>query len=320
MGKSTALRLVSTNGLSREDWLKVRQGGIGASDAAAALGISPFKSQLELWLEKTGKVAQAGLSEKEAIYFGTLLEPLVANEYAKRSNNRIRRLNAVLQHPQHTFMLASLDREIVGCVEGPGVLEVKTAGYMSARHWDDGVPFWYETQVMHQLMVTGRDWADVAVLIGGQEYRCYRIKRDEDILREIVKLERQFWHWVTNDVQPPSDGSTSSARALAQLYPRDFGETVDYSAHPVMNQVFSRLIDAREAKIQAEVTEESVKQQIQERMGTVTKAVFVGGEVTWKRTKDGTTIDMEKLKTENPELVKQYEISKPGSRRFSILK
>src|ERR1039457_6424021 len=101
MTKPTALRLVSTTGMSRDDWLKVRQQGIGSSDASAAIGICPFKSPLTLWMEKTGRVIQPDLAEIEAVYFGALLEPLVAAEYAKRSGNKVRRVNAILQHPEH---------------------------------------------------------------------------------------------------------------------------------------------------------------------------------------------------------------------------
>lgn len=98
-----ALRLVSTKELSRDDWLTVRKGGIGSSDAAAAVGLNPYQSPLELWLIKTGR--DTGLpkvdpkDETSPMYWGSLLEPIVAAHYTKRSGNRVRRINAVLQHP-----------------------------------------------------------------------------------------------------------------------------------------------------------------------------------------------------------------------------
>jgi len=304
--------------MRRDQWLRIRQQGIGSSDASAAIGICPFKSPLKLWMEKTNRATQPDLAENEAIYFGSLLEPLVAAEYAKRSGNKVRRVNAVLQHPQHAFMLANLDREIIGCPDGPGVLEVKTAGHFAAKHWEDGVPFYYETQVMHQLAVTNREWADVPVLIGGQEYRCYRIQRDEEIIREVIKLEAEFWSFVTNNVQPPADGSESAAKTLAHLYPRDFGESVDFSNDAKLNEFYARVLQAREQKDHAEQLEEFHKQKLQEAMGQATKAIFAGGSVTWKRTKDGVAIDLEKMKREQTELVNQYEVLRPGYRRFSV--
>lgn len=117
-----ALRLVDTRRIERADWLEVRKRGIGGSDAAAAVGLSPYKSQLELWLEKTGRDAELPKPDPddstEPVYWGTLLEPIVAAAYTKQTGNRVRKVNAVLQHPGIPFMLANLDREVVGV---PGV-------------------------------------------------------------------------------------------------------------------------------------------------------------------------------------------------------
>ncbi len=113
-----ALKLVKTNTLKRDDWPEVRKGGIGSSDAAAAVGLHPYKSQLQLWMEKTGR--DAGLpvvdpnDDQSPMYWGTLLEPIVAAHYTRRTGNRVRRVNAVLQHPEHPWMLANLDREVMG--------------------------------------------------------------------------------------------------------------------------------------------------------------------------------------------------------------
>jgi putative phage-type endonuclease len=117
--------------LNRDDWLEVRKGGIGSSDAAAAVGLHPYKSQLQLWMEKTGR--DAGLpvvdpnDDQSPMYWGTLLEPIVAAHYTRRTGNRVRRVNAVLQHPEHPWMLANLDREVMGAPDVQ-ILECKTAG------------------------------------------------------------------------------------------------------------------------------------------------------------------------------------------------
>lgn len=166
-----ALRLVETKSLSREDWLEVRKSGIGGSDAAAAVGLNPYMSPLELWLIKTRRDANLPRPDpqdtSEPIYWGTLLEPIVAASYTKQTGNKVRRVNAVLQHPTIPFMLANVDREVVGCRDVQ-LLECKTAGEFGARLWRDGVPEYVQLQVQHQLAVTGRHAADVAVLICGQ--------------------------------------------------------------------------------------------------------------------------------------------------------
>jgi len=138
-----ALRLISTKELPREDWLQIRKQGIGSSDAAAAVGLNPYKSQLELWMEKTGR--DAGLpkadpqDEESPMYWGNVLEPIVAWHYSKRTKNKVRRINAVLQHPdpELPWMLANIDREVIGA-DDVRILECKTAGINGARLWKEG--------------------------------------------------------------------------------------------------------------------------------------------------------------------------------------
>jgi len=152
-----ALRLVETKDLSRDDWLEVRKNGIGGSDAAAAVGLSPYMSPLELWLIKTGRDANLPRPDPqdttEPVYWGALLEPIVAASYTKQTRNRVRRINAVLQHPTIPFMLANVDREVVGNRDVQ-LLECKTAGLNGARLWRDGVPEYVQLQVQHQLAVS----------------------------------------------------------------------------------------------------------------------------------------------------------------------
>ena len=126
-----ALRLVKTNTLSRDEWLEVRKHGIGSSDAVAAMSLNPYKSQLELWMKKTGR--DADLSKPDPtdttapVYWGTLLEPSVAASYTQQTVRRVRKANAVLQHPDRPWMLASIDREVTGASDIQ-ILERKTAG------------------------------------------------------------------------------------------------------------------------------------------------------------------------------------------------
>lgn len=162
--------------MSRNDWLAVRKTGIGSSDAAAAVGLNPYKSQLELWLEKTGRDTLLPnidpLDEESPTYWGNILEPIVATHYTQRTGNRVRRINAVLQHsdPQLEWMLANIDREVIGTNEVQ-ILECKTAGINGARLWKEGVPVCVQLQVMHQLTVTGKQAADgrLNVVIGDED-------------------------------------------------------------------------------------------------------------------------------------------------------
>jgi len=318
-----ALKLVKTNTLNREEWLTVRKGGIGSSDAGAAVGLNPYQSPLELWMIKTGR--DGGLPKVDAndetspMYWGTLLEPIVAAHYTKRSGNRVRRINAVLQHPDRdkAWMLANIDREVVGASDVQ-ILECKTAGEFGARLWRDGVPEYVVCQVQHQLAVTGKAAADVCVLICGQEIRIYRIERDDALIARLIELERQFWRYVEMDEPPPADGSDSADIALRCLYPQDAGNTLDLTQDRDLSATFADLVAVRDEISRREKIEAELRQKIQQRMADASRAVFETGAVSFKRSKDSSGVDMAKLLQAQPDLLQRYPLTKPGNRRFLI--
>jgi putative phage-type endonuclease len=318
MSKRNALRLVSTRGMDRAKWLEARKGGIGSSDAAAAVGLSPYKSQLELWMEKTGRVSinETPPDQGSPMYWGTLLEPYVATAYTQRTGRKVRRLNAVLQHPTFPYMLANIDREVIGCPDVQ-ILECKTAGEFGARLWKEGVPEYVQLQVQHQLVVTGKDAADVAVLLCGQNLEVHRIKRDDEVIGRLLILEAKFWEYVEKDIPPPADGSKSAGNALRQLY-RGNDSTVDFSEDAALCAKFAELVAIKDGiDIQVEKAE-ILKQAVQEAMGDASKAIFQTGEVSFKRAKDSEVVDVKLLAQENPDLVAKYTSIHPGSRRFRI--
>ena len=318
-----ALRLVTTKAMPRDEWLAVRKGGIGSSDAAAAVGLNPYKSQLELWMEKTGRDDSLPKidphDEESPAYWGNILEPIVASHYNKRSGNRVRRINAVLQHPDPSlsWMLANIDREVIGASDVQ-ILECKTAGINGARLWKEGVPEYVQLQVMHQLAVTGKQAADVAVLLGGQHLEIHRIERDEQMIVRLIELERRFWDYVVTDTPPPADGSDSADQALRCLYPQDSGKTADFSNNPALSVAYVELKAVRQSIAQQQSREALLKQTLQQSMGEATRAQFSNGYITWKKAKDSTGFDLVRLLEEKPHLQAKYPLLKSGSRRFLI--
>ena len=156
----------------------------------------------------------------------------------------------------------------------------------------------------------------MAVLLCGQQLAVYRIERDDALIANLIALEAEFWRYVERDVPPPGDGSESADRALRCLYPRDSGGTVDFSDDRQLSATFSDLIAVREQIESLEVAAAKLKQTIQYAMGDASRALFDTGEVTFRRSKDSTSTDLERLLADHPDLAQQYAIPKAGSRRF----
>ncbi|MEY4752208.1 MAG: hypothetical protein RIQ60_4422 [Pseudomonadota bacterium] len=316
-----AHRLVSTLDLTREEWLQIRRQGLGSSDAAAAVGLNPYCSPLELWLEKTGQDQHLPEDDpnddRSPMFWGSFLEGLVATQYGRRTGRQVRRVNAVLQHPEQPWMLANLDREVLGCADVQ-ILECKTAGLNGARLWKDGVPEYVQLQVMHQLAVTGKRAADVAVLICGQDLQIHRIERDEVMISQLIELEREFWGRVERREAPPTDGSDSCAQALKALYPRSQEQTIDLRHEPEHAATFSALLQVRAQLDEIQQRESQLKQQLQARLGAAARALFPNGTISWKSTQDRTELDVERLLQEQPDLLQRYARTRAGQRRFLV--
>ena len=318
-----AKRLINTKQLDYQAWLEVRKQGIGSSDAAAACGLNPYMSMLELWMIKTGRVQQNIEDESSGhapLYWGKQLEPLVAEYYSMHTNNKVRRVNAVLQHPDpdKAFMLANLDYAVVGN-EDVQILECKTAGEYGAKLWKEGVPLYVLCQVQHQLAVTGKQAAHICVLLCGQETKIYKVSRNEALIEQIIQAERLFWECVENDVPPAVDASESAAKALQQLYPEHLPlSTTDLSEDEQANQQFEQLLQARSQIDKHQEQFDLLKHQLQAKMQEAERATFKAGSVTWKKSKDTVSLNAKALLDSHPEYLNQFPQHKSGTRRFQI--
>ena len=321
---TTAKRLINTKSLSREDWLQVRKQGIGSSDAAAACGIHPYLSMLELWMIKTGRMSSninESLDGYSPLYWGNTLEPMVAKYYQEHTGNKVRRVNAILQHPDPDkhFMLANLDYAITGSDEVQ-ILECKTAGEHGAKLWKDGVPLYVTCQVQHQLAVTGKQAAHICVLLCGHEAKIYKVERDERLIESIIEHERLFWQYVETDTPPTPDHSESAARALKQLYPNPKPSSkVDLTDDDGANKLFEQLLSYRDYMQELEQRHDKVKHQLQTLIADNEVAIFEKGAISWKRSKDNVGLDSKAVIKAHPELLTKFSKTRQGSRRFVIL-
>lgn len=304
--------LASTAVMDRQTWLEARRKGIGGSDVAVIFGLSKYKSPIGLWLDKTGQVEpdEAG----EAAYWGTTLEEIVAAEFTVRTGLKVRRRNAILQHPEHPFMLANVDRLIVGQKAG---LECKTASEYLKDQWeDDNVPDAYYLQCHHYMAVTGYPVWYIAVLIGGNKFKWARIERNEEVIRKIIEGESEFWKYVETMTMPPADGSPACADALNNIYPESDGSEVALSSEA---DILIRAYElAEQDEKEAKARKDLAKNQLCEMLGQAEKGRCGKRLVVWSTVKGRTTIDSKTLKSKYPDIYSQ--VAKPGAstRRFSL--
>lgn len=203
---------------SDSEWRALRRQGLGGSDMASVMGLSPWKTALALWVEKTGRDEPDDLSGSEAVYWGIANEAAIAKRFAElHPGLRVMRLNATLVDIERPFMHANIDRFVVEPDGSPAVLEIKTASEYKRGEWADGVPPYYLTQVVHYLAVTGYRRAYIAALIGGNRLVEHVVERDEEDVSALVERARDFWdNYVLADVMPQAVAGDS--QALAEMY------------------------------------------------------------------------------------------------------
>lgn len=308
-----AIALASTNNLTREQWLEYRKLGIGGSDASAIAGLNRWKSPMEVWMEKTGQIQPEDLGE--AAYWGTVLEDVVAREFSRRSGLKIQKRNAILQHPKYEFMLANIDRMIHDPERGKGVLECKTAGEYKKSEWEDGlIPEEYALQVYHYLMVTGLDFARIAVLIGGNKFEIRDIDRDEEIIDYLTKIESDFWQLVKKGTPPEMDGSDSASKLLKIMYPDSQPTSIDLDIEAEqMVQDFLRL---QEMEKSIESEKDALANKLKNMMAHNELAYTQSHKLSWK-TIITKRFDANAFKVDHEELYKQF-INESKSRRFTV--
>ena len=197
-------RLVSTLHLEKSEWLAYRKRGIGGSDAGAVCGLNPYRTAIQVYYDKTTTEIQQ--TDNEAMRQGRDLEDYVARRFMEATGKKVRRANAMYYHEDHPFMLADVDRMIVG--ENAG-LECKTASPYMEDKWKDGnVPVHYLIQCHHYMAVCGADAWYIAALILGRGFVYYRIDRDEELISNLIQIETDFWEeHVLKKVLPAPDGS-----------------------------------------------------------------------------------------------------------------
>lgn len=265
-----------------EQWLEARLDGIGSSDAPVIAG--ERGSVVSLWAVKTRRIPpETPDPETQQLFdMGHRLEPVIAAVYTERTDRPLRRVNRLLRRKDVPWAMASLDR-VSGRKGERRIVELKTAPW---TRWGTGepVPGEIQAQVQHQMWATGYDVVDVAVLHRGYDLQIHEIERDDRFIDDLVYLEREFWGWVQNDVRPPVDGSEATTRALARMFPAEYGDVIP--ATPEIVELGRQLLLARANEKAAKNAEATVRNALVAILEGSVGAVGDGFRLTWKKNRD----------------------------------
>ena len=287
----------------REAWLKLRNSGLGGSDAAVILGANPWKSRLALWAEKTGQLPPEDLSKNMRVYWGQKNEANIADWFEEETGKQVRR-RGMMRSCQYPWMLASVDREVIGEKAG---LEIKTAGVDQAKYWgDDEIPDMYYLQCQWYMAVTGYDRWYIAVLIGGNDSRWAVVERNQEQIDILIQEGQRFWDMVQSKEAPEPDGSKSAGEAITAMNPGGRTETLELQ-QPEMIIAYERMKHFEAAEKEAKTAKEQYKQQIMVAMGNFEAAIISGNKVTCKTYAGKTTIDSKGLKKDYPAIYEKYK-------------
>jgi putative phage-type endonuclease len=282
---------------ARQQWLERRRAGIGGSDAPAILGLSPWKSPLALWAEKTGLVQEPNLEELEYIEWGHILEEPIAARYVKVTGRSLIDPGrfAIRTDPDRPWMHCTIDREVEIAPseppkDGPGDLSIKNAGAYKAKDWEEEPPLLYQVQLQHELAVTGLSWGSFAVLIGGNKFHWCDVPRNGRFISYLIEKEEEFWDRVQRGDPPPADASDSTREVLLRLYPRDTGESKELP--PETFDWIERRRAAKAAQKAAEAELDQVENLIKAAIGEASIGLLGGiPAISWKHQhRDGYTV------------------------------
>ena len=334
------LVLVETENLTRDEWLEYRRQGIGGSDAAAVLGVSPFRTCRDLFYDKLNLSTEDDETNWVAKEMGHLLEDLVARIFARKTGLRIFQRKVMYQHPRYPWMLADLDY----LVEQPdgtlAILEIKTCNYNARTKWvsndEEIVPVYYETQGRHYMAVVNLNRVYFCCLYGNNEDEVMirYIDRDMSYEQELIALEDYFWHdYVLTKTPPPY---TEDGDLILESLSRNLGplskSAAPVSITPLQLTRAVRYLELKEEKSQLAAEVRKIEAEMQRTkaliaadMGTHSKAAYEDDSgnytITMNQSRKPIILkdQMERMKMIHPDIYAEY-VTFSESLRLTIKK
>lgn len=313
---------ISTEQMPNEVFARIRRRGIGGTDAAAIMGLSEWKSAIQVYIEKTKQEPPKDLSNNEMVEWGKRLERVVADKYAElHPDDDVRETMKMYLHDKYDFIIANFDRLIYDIYGNLiTVLECKTTNaFTGKKMWgsedNPKIPVHYQYQGYHYMAVSGVEYVVYAILIGGNHYIERTLYRDDKIIQELIKSEIEFWGRVKKMEPPIVDGSSASAQYIRENY----NDVEPDKVVKLKSEHLSLLIEIDKLTEQYKTLEKEIeakKNQIKVFMNKAEFGETKGALVKFKQYSGRARFDSKRFKTEHPELAEQYYAEGKPYRKF----
>jgi len=299
---------------NKQEWLRERKNYLGGTDLAAICGLSPYKTALDVYLDKTSDDITEETSP--AMRWGNLLEDAVSKAYSEDTGYDVEIEPNTIYHPEYKFLGANIDR---WADNKRRILECKTASFLKAKEWGDlgtdQIPESYLIQNATYSAVCNIPVVDTAVLIGGQDFRIYTYNKNKELEDKIIKIGVNFWHNHIEKKVPPKCVNT---RDTFNLFPESHHHEIVAESNIIQKLEELKAAKKEENKIQFVI--EKLKVEIQEFMRDYDVLIDNQGNViaTWKNSTPRSFFDLKRFKDEAKALYLKYTIVVKQSRVFLI--
>lgn len=287
---------------------------IGGSDAAAILGISPWRTPLDIFLDKSQPRIEEVSPERQRVFTrGHRMEPYVVDLLAEETGLVIVGRNNRYIDKEFDFLACEIDAE---AATGENI-EIKTVSPFKAKEWGeeqtDAIPVHYTAQAMHGLMITGKLVCVFGVLIGGDDFRVYRVERDEEIITAMRAREVEFWR---NHIEAGLPPEPTTASDVIGMFSKDSGLSVE-ATHEIVDAL-NQLRDAKAVIKEHEPIVEELEARLKLFMRDAAVLTVAGNPMaTWK-SQTSSRFDQSAFKVAHPDLFEQFK--KTGESRVFRLK
>ena len=301
----------ATAGMSNEEWLRLRKTGIGGSDAGSICGVNPFGSPMKVYYDKTSSNIEE--LDNEAVRQGHDLEDYVAQRFMEATGLKVRRSNFMYRSTEYPFMIADVDRLVVG--EDAG-LECKTASAYNTDKWKDGnIPLHYIMQCYHYMAVTGKRTWYIAAVILGREFTYRKLVWDDDLIAQMISVEKNFWeNHVLPRVLPSPDGSDICNDILNEYFhSARKGSSIKLDG---FDDKLKRRAEIMEQIEQLKQEQGMIEQEVKLYMKDNEYASSGNYRISWSSVQS-TRLDTKRMKEEQPDIYRDYAVQSV-SRRFQV--